>query len=715
MPQRGKPSKGRTKAATPQPAVQGAAPYRPKMSRSEVLARIHEASGAPRRLGELREWLPTAGHRATAAAEKDSGRSRGARPGGFGFGPVGPGAGRVATVAPAPSAPPALTTAERELLIDQAILMLEEVYAHLPLKRALHAIDPVQRLRLLRLRHQDLDERGFQSEMIDIFVGLRDLHTNYTLPRAYWSKVAFLPFRVEEYYESRDDRRYLVSWVSPVSTDAKLKAGVEITHWNGSPIDLAVARNAAREAGSNPEARRARGLEALTLRWLGASLPPDEDWVTLTYTDGTATLESRVEWQVLEQEEVVKLLSGTGATGGALATGLGIDMKSELLRRVRKALFDAPALKAEAEMAARRKSRAPAPPAADVSLLPDVFPRIGAVDTPSGRFGYVRIATFSPPGSGADVDPVDAAVAEFQRILEALPPEGLILDVRGNPGGYIAFGERILQMLTPRRVTPESFHFVTTALTLRMAHAIDWLDPWAAPLAVALATGAGYSQGFPLTEPDACNDVGQVYQGPVVLVTDAFCYSTTDIFAAGFQDHEIGTIVGCHGNTGAGGANVWDYAEVLQRLSVAPNPFTALPGEAGMRVAARRSTRVGRRSGVPLEDLGVAPDERYYMTRRDLLEHNVDLIARAAQILAGKDTQQLRFENDATSPLARVRLTSANIDRVDILVDDRPVVSQDVTPGPASITLPRPVPAGGRITAQGFRKGTLVASARRRA
>ena len=62
------------------------------------------------------------------------------------------------------------------MLIDQAMLMLQEIYAHLSLKRALHAIDPIQRLQLLRLRHAALDEREFHSELIDIFVSLRDLH-----------------------------------------------------------------------------------------------------------------------------------------------------------------------------------------------------------------------------------------------------------------------------------------------------------------------------------------------------------------------------------------------------------------------------------------------------------------------------------------------------------------------------------------------------------
>jgi len=58
-----------------------------------------------------------------------------------------------------------LSTEERELLIQQAIVMLDQIYAHLPLKRSLHANDPIQSLRLLRLRQATLDERAFQSAL----------------------------------------------------------------------------------------------------------------------------------------------------------------------------------------------------------------------------------------------------------------------------------------------------------------------------------------------------------------------------------------------------------------------------------------------------------------------------------------------------------------------------------------------------------------------
>jgi len=70
------------------------------------------------------------------------------------------------------------------------------------------------------------------------------------------------------------------------------------------------------------------------------------------------------------------------------------------------------------------------------------------------------------------------------------------------------------------------------------------------------------------------------HQGPVVLVTDALCFSATDIFAAGFQSNGIGPVLGIDESTGAGGANVQTVSE-LHKLW--PNgPFRPLPGGAAV-------------------------------------------------------------------------------------------------------------------------------------
>jgi hypothetical protein len=607
-----------------------------------------------------------------------------------------------------------LTMEEREVVLDQAELMLDQVYVHLPLKRAMHSVEPIQRLRVLKLHHRMLQERAFQSAMIDVFVSVRDLHTNYVLPSGYRPKYAFLPFRVEEFWEGLA-LKYVVSWVSPLNGEKNLKEGVVVSHWNGSPIDLVVARNAEREAGSNPEARRARGVEALTLRWLGMSLPPDEDWVTLTYRDGVKTYESRFDWEVIDRADLRDTGLGTSAAlAGELAWG--VDLKSLLLQRLRKALFDPPAMKVEDAVVESKAGGLPstvsALPAANVSHFPDVFPRFGPVETPAGTFAYVRLATFAPDQRFGSVDD---AVKELVRILSSLPQNGLILDVRGNGGGVINFGERILQLLSPRAITPEPFHFISNALTLRIAGSDGGFREWQDPISVGIEMGGSFSQGFPLTAPSACNDIGQVYQGPVVLITDALCYSTTDIFAAGFQDHEVGTILGAHRNTGAGGANVWDHSTVLQILPLLPsNPFVPLPQGVGMRVAARRSTRLGKRSGVPLEDLGVVPEVYHPMTLNDVLDHNADLISHAAQILAGKPKQTLRMTVTTEAAKPKVRIETSNIDRVDLAIDARPAVSQDIKEGTAEVLLPASIPAGAVITARGYRGGELVVSSRSR-
>jgi peptidase S41-like protein len=655
--------------------VRGAVPYRPKMSKADALSAVVTQLAGRVKLADYR-----------------------------------------ATVAP-------LTAQEREVLIDQAIEILDKVYAHLPLKRALHANDPVQSLRLLRLRQAALDERAFQSALMDVFIGLRDLHTNYILPTGYVQKFAFLPFRVEEYYEQggvaqNPDtvprvRKYIVSWVSPANTVSTLKEGMIVTHWNGSPIDLAVTRNGNREAGSNADARRAQGVEALTLRWLGMSLPPDEDWVNLTYTNGTKTYESRFDWEVIDAFDRVALLAGLNDAAGA-KLGLGLDLNRVLVERVRKLVFDPQAVLVEQEAATRSEASIAAEVSSSaqpaVSAFPEVFPRFGEIKTPSGEVAYIRLKSFAPNSEDGDV--VDRVVAEFGRILTALPQTGLILDVRGNGGGYINIGERILQMLTPWEITPEPFHFLATPLTLMMATKANGMEVWNETIVQGLESGASFSQGFPLTDPKQCNDVGQIYQGPVVLVTDALCYSTTDIFSAGFQDHLVGKIVGCHASTGAGGANVWDAGD-LQRLVIKPeNPFVALPQGAGMRVAARRCTRIGDRSGSPVEDYGVVPDIRYYMTKADVVGNNDDLIAACAKILAGLPKQTLRLSPTTAAPLQQFKAECSNLDRLDVFLNDRPVLSENVKGNSLVVNLPSPATKGSNLQANGYRHDRLVVSTR---
>ena len=289
--------------------------------------------------------------------------------------------------------------------------------------------------------------------------------------------------------------------------------------------------------------------------------------------------------------------------------------------------------------------------------------------------------------------------------------------MRGNGGGVILNGELILQLMTPRPIMPEPLQFICTPLNLQICErngpTSQWTDltGWVESLQQALQTGAAFSAGFPISDPADCNVLGQTYFGPVVLITDALCYSTTDIFAAGFQDHEIGPVLGVHGNTGAGGANVWTHDALVRFvLPGADSVYKALPNGAGMRVAIRRTLRVGRRSGAPVEDLGVVPDERHRMTRVDLLNTNVDLIARAGALLAARPVRALTVTvANGTPPQVSVVATTTGMTRLDAYVNDRPVTTVDVVNGQSAFAVNKPAAGTGVLEVRGFAGDELVA------
>jgi hypothetical protein len=324
----------------------------------------------------------------------------------------------------------------------------------------------------------------------------------------------------------------------------------------------------------------------------------------------------------------------------------------------------------------------------------------------------VRIFTFN-------VDDPEAFIEEFIRLVGLLPQEGLIVDVRGNGGGHIFASEGLLQTLTPVGIEPEPVQFINTPLNLRISHrhrndpvGID-LGPWVESIRQAVETGAVYSRGFPITPAAFANQWGQQYHGPAVLVTDARCYSATDIFAAGWQDHRIGPILGVEDNTGAGGANVWTH-DLLRQLLMVPSPADAgtpyqlLPNGAGMRVSIRRTLRVGSQSGTPLEDLGVTPDQRHRITRADLLDGNVDLLARAGEILAAMPVRRLEVSVSQAGGSLAVEADTLGVDRIDTWVNDRPVDTRNVTDGAVSYTVPG---ASGSplVRVVGHKGGKLVA------
>ncbi len=582
---------------------------------------------------------------------------------------------------------------ELRRVVDQAQALLESFYVHLPFKKALHGVDPIQKLNILCRRLEDPASAEFPAplelhrEMTRIFASVCDRHTTYLLPSPLREKLAFLGVKIEDFCDESGQRRYLVAHtdkklskycrgsnrnsflVSPAKRSKKL---LEVVSWNGVPIRRAVEIHSEHHGGSNSASRHARGLARLTLRPLRTSLPPEEREVRIGYRilrpeedhgtvrdpeeDARKVKEVVLPWRVFDRPQV-QVEAGRHQAWGLDAEGDAIHQLSHLLFAHD---FDEP----------------------DPNVRQSVRHAFRARKVHDGRFGYLRIFTFN-------ADPGDL-VEEFLRRLRRLPQEGLILDVRGNSGGSIWAAERILQFLTPRRIEPARFQMRNTPAVRELCRRHSpsrrfaglSFAPWLASLDQASCTGAEYSRAFPITSVESCNAIGQRYYGPVVLITDALSYSATDVFAAGFQDHGIGPIIGVDGRTGGGGANTFAH-EVLCSLldggdGSGESRLECLPRNLTMNVALRRALRVGEQAGMPLESFGVEPDHAYRMTCRDLLRGNEDLIAFAVGKLEQEPVRKLEAEvrwRDGFLEVANVE--TEGIERLDVHVDECPLGSID--------------------------------------
>lgn len=431
---------------------------------------------------------------------------------------------------------------DRFLLIDQLSLALDSFYVHIERKKSIYGFDPVRALGLLRLQARDISDAEFHESVVQILARVRDRHVMF-FGRAPYGTAAVLPFTIETCWEG-GQKIYMVTKTDTDAVFKHLQPGARVSHWNGIPIDRYVRLNANVFDGGNEAASLARSLAFLTHRPLRQFGPPLEEWVDLRFSLSGVDSEERFDWVGFDAAATT-----VHSSVGRNLTGFGGDLLLTDLQNARRVLtaphsFDA----------------SPPIPAVPPIGVPVIVGRIaggvsdyGTVTTSAGTFAYVRFWNFR--ANSAD-DLVDALAP----VLEMLPQNGLIFDIRGNTGGYIAAGERLLQLFSAKPIVPMRFQFRVTNLTRAMVEASDQFAPWRASFSEAYKTGEPYTRGIQIEGDDAeYNKVGRKFAGPVVLISDALAFSTADMFAAGFIDNEIGRVICTDANMAAAGGNNWGW------------------------------------------------------------------------------------------------------------------------------------------------------------
>lgn len=495
-------------------------------------------------------------------------------------------------------------------LLEQLILALEGYYVHLPIKRSAFAADPVGQLKLLRASGAVAERTDFQRRVMHIISGLRDRHTTLTRPAPWNSLIAFVPLVIERCV-IREREAYVVT--KQLFGFDRVPVGSIITHWNGTPIDLKVRQLAAQSQGGNLTASQELGLAYLTVCPLAYVSLPAEDWVTLTYLDEQLTIRSAATpWRFMELGQLgAPAPSGPSSSSSGLgSTILGLDSVTLTINHFKRHSISSP----------------PAPKRGGLQTGPFGV-RYGSVRTRSGKVGYLRIFSFDVP------DPVQFVTA-CAKILADLPQDRLIIDVRGNPGGMIPAGQKLIRLLTPQRsLVTSAVAFRNTEATRALATLPEFAR-WRESMELQYRTGEQFSQAFPMT--DYTQVPSYRYPGAVGLIIDGLGYSTTDYFAADFQDNRIGVVVGSDSQTGGGGANVWTWSMLQGQAQLAGLNLGALPGGFGLNLSVRRSIRSGALAGIPVEDLGVSADFRCPPTLTDVLSGNQSIIEFTTACLKGR-------------------------------------------------------------------------------
>jgi len=544
-----------------------------------------------------------------------------------------------------------LTVEEKENIVDQAILMFENLYPHLSFKKANFPFaHPVETLRQIRESLETLSDADFHSLMIVAFGFVVDEHTLYGAPPPYRSSIAFLPFQMRVYRDAEHFPRFVVTQVMKSDRNGSFDhpffvPGAEVTHWNGNSADFYVENNRGRLPAGNYRTGILRGALTATSRPLTYCQMPNETEATLHYIPPgeTETHAIRFPWAVArgvgarsqfprKAFSVSEFIRVNKVTDQMMVQGLGLS----------PFLFVASAQKAAAPVDLQHASKIPS--IFDFQYTNGV-PRAGLPapeilsdeNRPEAKFGYIRIWAFEGHKAGVE-EPIgtNEMVDEFRRILTDVmipnAPDGLVLDIRGNPGGDIHAAERMLQMLVDGRIVPSFFHLANTPVMqnalrtfrgqignegslkpgqiFQLSAARAQLEPWIDSIEQSAASNNVLTLGHILTKTEDANSIGQVYRAPCVLIIDALCYSAAEIFAAGFQDHRIGSVLGVDPNTGGGGANVWTHEDILTFLPATTDlPLQPLPPGVTFTLAIRRHTRFQQGFGPPVEDNGVIADE----------------------------------------------------------------------------------------------------------
>ncbi|MBC7420067.1 MAG: hypothetical protein H7328_05000 [Bdellovibrio sp.] len=546
---------------------------------------------------------------------------------------------------------PKYTSEEKHIITSQAMILLKDLYVNRALKEKEFQQRPIPLLESISELAPQMSDYEFHLQMSQLFVNQRDGHVDYYLPAPFGCYETYIPL---DFTTARDyiSKKQVVAISSIEKSQQLLKlipelndlqVGDVIEFYDGlNPFEAAL-RTKSFNRGSNSSAQMRWGLSLLNFRNHARQiLIPEKDYVQLNIRQRSGkTINLIIPWLVaLDHECVDKSDSKNKETSAKTSNGLNSGMdedqhrmnkrfrpydRKRVVQQPGKIWNDTEVLSANADLS---------------NLISTAEPSIKykVIHNASGTFGYLYIEKFT-------TDQLSEKNSR-QLIRDLLTgafsqTEGLVLDLRSNPGGNIDYAESLVQFFTANNVEPNGFRLLTTELNQSVLEGFDefdFLKAWKK----AVDLGKSMTEGIGITSAKFANSDGQFYFKPVIVLNNAKCFSACDMFSAAMQDSGAALIWGEDTRTGGGGGNVIRQT-YFRGGHQKENPFVELPHGQDMRIAWRQAVRAGKSKGLLIENRGVEADVFETINLDDIIHYDQFLMNRLSQRLKSMGQKQKGF------------------------------------------------------------------------
>ncbi len=537
----------------------------------------------------------------------------------------------------------------REDLISKCILLFHHHYVYLSLKTLRSGKDPILELHELAndIRNRHLNSVDYFKKISNIFASLEDGHTLYKLPGLISEYTAILPVYIERYHDREFNAyKYIITNTIKGLRDGEKLIGAIVNKINGVPINTWVAEDEwlnAEHENSGYNHTKFNGTlkdKHLTIRPQLYNMFTGPDYYNLDITlKGGSHANNKISfpWLVINN----KSFQDTLWSGHAESE---INYLNESCRVSKRFLFTHDwenYAKAIDGIETNKVNRKYVYTQENINI--DIISNAHAFTSL-----YIRIFAFPTSGNA------EGYFVEAGEELSKINPEdvqGIIIDLRGNPGGSIIFAERLASFFIKKGLEPQKVQYRNTLLNYNLSKKMQTSDvnnnamhKFVSDSIVSRAQeGLIYSAAVALSDDSLVayneNNPFSLFSKNVIVIVDDQTYSAAEVFVAAIKDHSAGLVLGVDAsNTGGGGANVFRLVNLFQypensmlsdltrlnQLSFTGSNFI---------ISNRRLLRAGKNSGKGIEDVGVSADYIYRLSKSDLLNRNNELLLKALSLL----------------------------------------------------------------------------------